>query len=105
MTTSPELVADLILNAMPEAPRSADDAEYVPRFADLMRLVERAGMLPIAYADYFEPRQGMGGRLYPVPSPACTAQPSPLILSTANPRAGLTETMAAVTAPRYDGHR
>jgi len=52
VTTSPELVADLILNAMPEAPRSADDAEYVPRFADLMRLVERAGMLPIAYADF-----------------------------------------------------
>ena len=50
MTTSPEAVADLILNAMPEAPRSADDAEYVPRFADLMRLVERAGMLPIACA-------------------------------------------------------
>jgi hypothetical protein len=70
VTTSPELVADLILNAMPEAPRSADDAEYVPRFADLMRLVERAGMLPIVCADYFEPRQGLGGRLvqwYPVP--------------------------------------
>jgi len=58
VTTSPELVADLILNAMPEAPRSADDAEYVPRFADLMRLVERAGMLPIAYADYFDHDKG-----------------------------------------------
>jgi len=58
VTTSPEAVADLILNAMPEAPRSADDAEYVPRFADLMRLVERAGMLPIAYADYFDHDKG-----------------------------------------------
>jgi len=58
VTTSPELVADLILNAMPEAPRSADDAEYVPRFADLMRLVERAGMLPIACADYFDHDKG-----------------------------------------------
>jgi len=80
VTTSPEAVADLILNAMPEAPRSADDAEYVPRFADLMRLVERAGMLPIAYADYFDHDKGwrsagaaVSGALTRLYRPAVTA--------------------------------
>jgi O-acetyl-ADP-ribose deacetylase (regulator of RNase III) len=51
VTTRPETVADLILNALPEAAPTADDPEYVSWFADLMRLVDSAGMPPIAYAD------------------------------------------------------
>jgi O-acetyl-ADP-ribose deacetylase len=58
VTTSPETVADLILNALPEAAPTADDPEYVSWFADLMQLVESAGQPPIAYADYFEHSEG-----------------------------------------------
>jgi O-acetyl-ADP-ribose deacetylase len=43
------MVADLILNALPEAAPSADDRAYVSWFAELMRLVESAGMPPIAW--------------------------------------------------------
>jgi O-acetyl-ADP-ribose deacetylase (regulator of RNase III) len=58
VTTRPETVADLILNALPEAAPTADDPEYVSWFADLMRLVESVGMPPIAYADYFDDDKG-----------------------------------------------
>ena len=76
VATSPETVADLILNALPEAGPTADDRDYVSWFADLMQLVESTGMPPIAYADYFEDER-MGGRLgqrNPAPPPACTAR-------------------------------
>lgn len=52
VATSPETVADLILNGLPEAAPTADDPEYVSWFADLMQLVESTGRPPIAYADY-----------------------------------------------------
>ena len=58
VTTSLEAVADLILNALPEAATTADDPGYVSWFADLMQAVESAGMLPIAYADHFEGGNG-----------------------------------------------
>ena len=58
VTTSPETVADLILNALPEAAPTADDPEYVSWFADLMKLVESAGTPPIAYAEYFDESNG-----------------------------------------------
>ena len=48
----------LIVNALPEAAPSADDPAYVSWFAELMRLVESAGMPPIAYADYFDHDEG-----------------------------------------------
>jgi O-acetyl-ADP-ribose deacetylase (regulator of RNase III) len=58
VTTSPETVADLILNALPETAPSADDPGYVCWFADLMRLVESSGTPPVAYADYFDHDKG-----------------------------------------------
>jgi O-acetyl-ADP-ribose deacetylase len=58
VATSPETVADLILNALPEAAPTADDPAYVSWFADLMQLVERAERAPIAYADYFDDDEG-----------------------------------------------
>src|ERR1700681_3414622 len=57
VTTSPEAVADLILNALPEAAPTADDPEYVSWFADLMQLVESPASPPIAneyYPDHSE---------------------------------------------------
>ena len=48
----------LILNALPEAAPSADDPAYVSWFTELMRLVESAGVPPIAYADYFDHDEG-----------------------------------------------
>jgi O-acetyl-ADP-ribose deacetylase len=56
ITTSPETVADLILNALPEAAPTADDPEYVSWFADLMQLVESTGRPPISYDDYSDHR-------------------------------------------------
>jgi hypothetical protein len=72
VTTSPETVADLILNALPETAPNADDPEYVCWFADLMRLVESSGTPPVAYADYFDHDKGWeigwgSGILYPHP--------------------------------------
>ncbi len=58
VATHPGMVADLILNALPEAAPSADDPAYVSWFAELMRLVESAGMPPIAYAYYFDHDEG-----------------------------------------------
>ncbi len=58
VTTSPETVADLILNALPWAGPTADDPAYVSWFIDLMQLVERAGTPPIAYAEYFDEGKG-----------------------------------------------
>jgi hypothetical protein len=59
VTTKPEDVAGLILNGLPEAQPSADDAAYVAWYADLMRVVEREGVPPIAYADYeFDSNRG-----------------------------------------------
>jgi O-acetyl-ADP-ribose deacetylase (regulator of RNase III) len=58
VTTSPETVADLILNALPDAAPTADDPAYVSWFADLMQLVESCGAPPIAYAEYFDEDKG-----------------------------------------------
>jgi O-acetyl-ADP-ribose deacetylase len=58
VTTSPETVTDLILNALPEAAPTADDPEYVSWFADLMQLAESTGRPPIAYDDYSDHREG-----------------------------------------------
>jgi hypothetical protein len=48
VTSSPETVADLILNPLPEVAPTADDPEYISWFANLMRLVENAGRSSIA---------------------------------------------------------
>jgi O-acetyl-ADP-ribose deacetylase (regulator of RNase III) len=58
VTTSPETVADLILDALPGAAPTADDPEYVCWFADLMQLVESTGRPPIAYDDYSDHSEG-----------------------------------------------
>jgi hypothetical protein len=58
VTTSPETVADLILDALPGAAPIADDPEYVCWFADLMQLVESTGRPPIAYDDYSDHSEG-----------------------------------------------
>ena len=58
VTTSPETVADLILDALPEPAPVGSDPAYVSWFADLLRLVEHTGQPPVAYADYFDATQG-----------------------------------------------
>jgi O-acetyl-ADP-ribose deacetylase len=58
LTTGPETVADLILNALPQVTPAADDPRYVSWFAGLLRLVESPRALPVAYADYFDDAEG-----------------------------------------------
>jgi hypothetical protein len=57
-STSPDVVADLILSALPRLPAVDDDPLYVEWYAQLMRLVEEHRSLPIAYADYFDEKPG-----------------------------------------------
>jgi len=57
-STSPDVVADLILSALPRIPAAEDDPRYVEWYASLMRLVEEHRSLPIAYADYFDEGPG-----------------------------------------------
>jgi hypothetical protein len=57
-STSPDVVADLILSALPRLAAAADDPLYVEWYANLMRLVEEHHSLPIAYADYFDEKRG-----------------------------------------------
>jgi hypothetical protein len=57
-STSPDVVADLILSALPRLPAAEDDPRYVEWYASLMRLVEEHHSLPIAYADDFDGRPG-----------------------------------------------
>jgi hypothetical protein len=57
-STSPDVVADLILSALPRLPAVDDDPLYVEWYAQLMRLVEEHHSLPIAYADYFDEKPG-----------------------------------------------
>ena len=54
VTTSPDEVADTILEAMPRVQTAYPDPEYVRWYDELTRLVERHNALPIAYADYFD---------------------------------------------------
>lgn len=58
VTASPEAVADAILAALPALNADSDDPGYVAWYEELMQLVERAGALPIAYADYFDDAAG-----------------------------------------------
>lgn len=61
-TTTADDVADMILAALPGLKPAADDAEYVAWYAGLLRLMGARpnpdGPLPIAYADYFDEREG-----------------------------------------------
>jgi hypothetical protein len=57
-STSPDVVADLILSALPRLPAVDDDPLYVEWYANLMQLVEEHHSLPIAYADYFDEKPG-----------------------------------------------
>jgi hypothetical protein len=73
-STSPDVVADLILSALPSLPAAEDDPVYVEWYAGLMRLVEEHHSLPIAYADYFDEKPGWeigwgSGIRYPHPPP------------------------------------
>lgn len=77
VTTRPELVAELILNELPEAAPTNDDPAYVAWFADLMRLVEQFQLPPVAYADYFDASAGWeigwgSGIRHPRPSKPAT---------------------------------
>jgi hypothetical protein len=58
VSTSPDIVADLILSALPRLLAVDDDPLYVEWYANLMRLVEEHHSLPIAYADYFDEKRG-----------------------------------------------
>jgi len=58
VTSTPESVADLILNELPETVPREDDPAYVSWFADLLSLVERPDALPVAYDDYFDASEG-----------------------------------------------
>ena len=71
-STSPDVVADLILSALPHLSAAADDPVYVEWYVKLMLLVEALDSLPIAYAEYFdeEPSWEIGwgsGIRYPHP--------------------------------------
>ena len=57
-STSPDIVADLILSALPRLPAADDDPLYVEWYANLMRLIEEHHSLPIAYADDFDEQPG-----------------------------------------------
>lgn len=57
-STSPDVVADLILSALPRLRAAGDDPVYVEWYAGLMRLVEEHHSLPIAYADDFDADPG-----------------------------------------------
>jgi O-acetyl-ADP-ribose deacetylase (regulator of RNase III) len=84
VATSPETVAELVLNGLPRAAPTADDPAYVSWFSDLMKLVERAGKPPVAYAEYFDGGKGWeigwgSGIRHPHPPPppdaeGCTAR-------------------------------
>lgn len=58
VVSTPDSVAELILNALPESTPREDDPAYVAWFADLWSLIERCKALPIAYADYFDGSEG-----------------------------------------------
>ncbi len=89
-SSSPDVVADLILSALPRLPAAEDDPAYVEWYARMMRLVEEHHSLPIAYADYFDVDRGWeigwgSGIRYPHPPPPAhdhlTQRPLPLRLS------------------------
>jgi O-acetyl-ADP-ribose deacetylase len=74
VSTSPDVVADLIRSGLPRLLAAEDDPLYVEWYAKLMRLVEEHGDLPIAYADYFDEKPGWeigwgSGIRYPHPPP------------------------------------
>ena len=58
VTTSPDMVADVVLFALPTLSTDSRDPGYVRWYEELMQLVERDGALPIAYADYFDDTEG-----------------------------------------------
>jgi len=76
-STSPDVVADLILSGLPRLPAAEDDPVYVEWYANLMRLVEEPHSVPIACADYFDVDRGWevgwgSGIRYPHPPPPST---------------------------------
>lgn len=58
VAVSPEVVADVILAALPELSPQNADPSYEQWYGELMELVEQHGGLPIAYADYFDGEDG-----------------------------------------------
>jgi len=79
VVSTPDAVADLILNALPEMAPSQDDPAYVSWFADLVSLVEHqpspSRRIPVAYDDYFDASKGWeigcgSGIRYPHPPKA-----------------------------------
>ena len=58
VTTSPDTVADMMLSVLPTLSLDRRDPGYVRWYEQLMELVEREGVLPIAYADYFDAAPG-----------------------------------------------
>ena len=75
VTSTPESVALLVVAAMPGLTATGDDPGYVAWYDGLMRLVERDGRPPVAYADYFDESGGWevgwgSGVRYPAPPPA-----------------------------------
>lgn len=58
VATSPEVAADVILAALPELSPENADPSYEQWYDELMKLVERHGDMPIAYADYFDEEDG-----------------------------------------------
>jgi hypothetical protein len=78
ISTSPDIVADLILSALPRFSAARDGPAYVEWYAGLMQLVEEHHSLPIAYADYFDADRGWeigwgSGIRYPHPPPPSEA--------------------------------
>jgi O-acetyl-ADP-ribose deacetylase len=75
VTTSADLVADVMLSVLPPMSTDRRDPGYVRWYEGLMQLVEPDGALPIAYADYFDDAEGWeigwgSGVRYPPPPPS-----------------------------------
>lgn len=78
VTSTPESVAELILNALPKSLPSNDDPAYVFWFAELVGICERSMSVPVAYADYFDSSEGWeigSGVRYPQPPEVPTFAP------------------------------
>jgi len=78
VTSTPESVAKLVLNALPETAPNQDDPAYVSWFAELVGLCERSMSVPVAYAEYFDSSEGWeigSGARYPHPPEVPTIAP------------------------------
>lgn len=105
VATKAETIADFILSALPGGAPTGADHTYVSWFADLLRLVESSGQLPIAYAEYFDARKGWeigwgSGIRYPRPPRPADATPKKPVPS--QPLPSMSDANQATTLKKLD---